>query len=333
VAVTMDDVAARAGVSRAAVSLALQDSPKVSPARRAHIRQVAAELGYRPNSNASRLAKAKTGTIGVVLSDLHNALYAEMVDGLAAGLGDGPEHLLFATGFRDAGRERAAIESFLSYRVDGMALLGSGLPPEEIQRLAGETPTVVVGRRIDAVDCVSVDDATGAALATEHLIGLGHRRIAHVDGGSGAGSELRRDEFLATMRRHRLARQAVVAAGDYTEDGGRTAALALLRGRRPPTAIFAANDQSGLGVLAAARARSVVVPSELSVIGFDNTEISRSDLVSLSTIDYPRSAMGRQALQLLRHRIAETGREPSTTILVPELLARATTAPAAESQG
>ena len=321
----MDDVAARAGVSRAAVSLALQDSPKVSPARRAQIRQVAAELGYRPNSNASRLAKSRTGTIGVVLADLHNTLFAEMVDGLAAGLGDGPEQLLFATGFRDVRRERAAVESFLSHRVDGVVLLGSGLPIEEIQRLAQETPTIVVGRRVVGVDCVSVDDAAGAALATEHLLELGHRRIAHVDGGTGAGAALRSAEFLATMRRHGLGRQAVVSAGDYTEGGGRSAALALLGGRRPPTAIFAANDQSGLGVLAAAHRLRVAVPSALSVIGFDNAEISRSGLICLSTIDYPRSAMGQQALERLRQRIAEPGREPSTTVLAPQLLPRRTT--------
>jgi DNA-binding LacI/PurR family transcriptional regulator len=104
VAVTMDDVAARAGVSRAAVSLALRNSPKVSAARREQILQVAAELGYRPNINASRLARARTGTIGVVFSDLHNALYAEMLDGLAGALGDGPEQLLLASGFHDPDR-------------------------------------------------------------------------------------------------------------------------------------------------------------------------------------------------------------------------------------
>ena len=139
-AVTMDDVAARAGVSRAAVSLALRNSPKVSAARRAQILQVAAELGYRPNINASRLARARTGTIGVVFSDLHNALYAEMLDGLAAALRDGPEQLLLASGFHDPDRERAAVEAFLSHRVDGLALLGSQLPPPDIQQLALETP-------------------------------------------------------------------------------------------------------------------------------------------------------------------------------------------------
>ena len=194
--VTMDDVAARAGVSRAAVSMALRNSPKVSAARREQILQVAAELGYRPNINASRLARTRTGTIGVVFSDLHNALYAEMLDGLDAALRGEPEQLLLASGFHDPDRERAAVEAFLAHRVDGLALLGSQLSASEIQQLASEVPTVIAGRRVEGVDWVTVDDAISAALATEHLIALGHRRIAHIDGGHGAGAALRREQFL-----------------------------------------------------------------------------------------------------------------------------------------
>jgi len=110
VAVTMDDVAARAGVSRAAVSFALRNSPKVSASQRAHIAQVAAELGYRPNVNASRLASSSTGTIGVVFSDLHNLLYADALDGFAGALADSAEQMLLASGFHDPTRERAAVE-------------------------------------------------------------------------------------------------------------------------------------------------------------------------------------------------------------------------------
>ena len=330
-AVTMDDVAARAGVSRAAVSLALRNSPKVSAARREQILQVAAELGYRPNSNASRLARARTGTIGVVFSDLHNALYAEMLDGLAWALRDGPEQLLLASGFHDPDRERAAVEGFLSHRVDGLALLGSQLPTWEIQQLASEIPTVIAGRRVDGVDWVTVDDAAGAALATEHLITLGHRRIAHIDGGTGAGAVLRREQFQTTMRTHHLARQAIIANGDYTERTGHAAALKLITARRPPSAIFAANDSSALGVLAAARSVGLVVPTSISVIGFDNTTIAQSEFIGLSTIDYPRQEMGEQVLTLLKDRITDPSRPSSKVTLAPELIPRMTTAPYPDS--
>jgi DNA-binding LacI/PurR family transcriptional regulator len=327
VAVTMDDVAARVGVSRAAVSMALRNSPKVSAARRAQILQVAAELGYRPNVNASRLARTRTGTIGVVFSDLHNPLYAEMLDGLASALQGEPEQLLLASGFHDPDRERAAVEGFLAHRVDGLALLGSQLPAPEIQQLASEVPTVIAGRRLDGVDWVAVDDAAGSALATEHLIALGHRCIAHIDGGSGAGAALRREQFLTTMRAHRLARQAVVATGDYTERTGHAAALELITARRRPSAIFAANDFSALGVLSAARSLELAVPASLSVIGFDNTTIAQSEFVGLSTIDYPRWEMGEQTLALLRDRIADPSRSPREETLAPKLVTRITTAP------
>lgn len=326
-AVTMDDVAARAGVSRAAVSMALRNSPKVSAARRAQILQVVAELGYRPNINASRLARTRTGTIGVVFSDLHNALYAEMLDGLASALRGELEQLLLASGFHDPDRERAAIEGFLSHRVDGLALLGSQLPAAEIQQLASEIPTVIAGRRLDGVDGVTVDDAAGSALATEHLIALGHQRIAHIDGGAGAGAALRREQFLTTMREHRLSRRAVVASGDYTERRGHAAALELLTARRPPSAIFAANDSSALGVLSAARSLGLTLPASLSVIGFDNTTIAQSEFVGLSTIDYARPEMGEQILTLLRDRIADPSRSARAATLTPRLVARTTTTP------
>lgn len=322
---TMDDVAARAGVSRASVSLALRHSPKISPARRAEIQRVAAELGYRPNANASRLARTKTGTIGVVLSDLHNSLFAEMVDGLAAALEGEPEQLLIASGFHDKVRERAAVESFLSLRVDGLALMGSQLPAEEIQRVAQEIPTVIAGRKVEGVDSVSVDDVAGASLATEHLIALGHRRIAHIDGGEGAGAQLRRGAFLDTMARHGLATQASVMGGDYTERGGRTVTLSLLANRQPPTAIFAANDLSALGALSAARSLGIQVPSGLSIIGFDNTKISQSYFVSLSTIDYPRFEMGQRALEQLRMCILKKDKDPVNITLAPDLVERDTT--------
>lgn len=325
---TMDDVAAHAGVSRAAVSLALRNSPKISAARRAQILEVVAELGYRPNVNASRLARTSTGTIGVVFADLHNSLYAEMLDGLAPATQSGPEQLLLASAFHDADRERAAINAFLSLRVEGLALLGSHLPPEEIQQLSRDTPTVVAGRRVQDVDWVTVDDAAGATTATEHLIALGHRCIAHIDGGSGGGASLRREHFLSTMRRHGLTKKATVLAGDYTERGGYTAALGLLTRRKPPTAIFAANDLSALGVMSAARSLDLAVPADLSVIGFDNTALSHLDFVALSTIDYPRHELGARSLDLLRARIAEPQRAHQEITLEPQLVARLTTAPA-----
>src|SRR5439155_17593191 len=204
VAVTLEDVAARAGVSRALVSLALRNSPKVAEGSRQRVLAAAAELGYRPNLHARRLASTRSDTFGILLSDLHNPLFAEILDGLDTSTRGGPEQLLLASGFRDPERERAAVDSFLAHRVDGIVLIGCQLPAAEIQGLARSTPTIAAGRHVRGVDSVFIDDALGTRLATEHLISIGHQRIAHVDGGKGAGSATRRRSYADTMRAHNL---------------------------------------------------------------------------------------------------------------------------------
>ena len=133
------------------------------------------------------------------------------------------------------------------------------------------------------------------------------------------------------MREHHLVRQAIVVTGDYTERTGHAAALELLTARRPPSAIFAANDSSALGVLSAARSLGLIVPTSISVIGFDNTTIAQSEFVGLSTIDYPRQEMGEQVLALLKDRITDPSRPSREVTLAPELVPRMTTAPYPDS--
>lgn len=324
--VTLDDVAARAGTSRALVSMALRGSPRVAQRSRERVLAVATELGYRPNLHARRLTSTRTGTIGVLISDLHNPLFAEILDGFAKGMAGVPEELLLASGFRDTKKEAAAIESFLAHRVDAIVLVGAQVPSSEIQGLARSVPTVVVGRRIRGVDSVVIDDRLGVRLATEHLITLNHQRIAHVDGGKGAGSAARRRAYTDTMRAHGLGKHIQICPGEYIEEAGRAAFGRLWRQSRP-TAIFAANDLSALGVLSGARSAGVDVPTELSVAGFDNTTLARSGFVSLTTIDYPHTQLGEIVAELLKARLADNSAKPRVTVLTPTLVPRATTSP------
>ena len=135
------------------------------------------------------------------------------------------------------------------------------------------------------------------------------------------------------MRKHHLARQANIATGDYTERTGHAAALKLITARRPPSAIFAANDSSALGVLSAVRTIGLIVPTSISVIGFDNTTIAQSEFVGLSTIDYPRQEMGERVLALLKDRMTDPSRPSREVTLAPELIPRTTTAPYSDSLG
>ena len=249
----MEDVARDAGVSRALVSLVMRAQPNVSEERRARVLEAANQLGYRPNAMARSLASRRTKTVGVVLDDLRNPFFAEIAGGveelrLRAGL-----PVLLGAGGRQARRERAALATLLEYRVDGVILVSPRMRTADIAAAAAEVPVVMVGRQVRGVDAdlVIIDENLGTQLVLDHLIGLGHERIAHVDGGKGAGGPQRKSAFLRWMRAHRLGARARVIPGDFTEEAGAAAARALLAEPELPTAIFAANDMVAAGLSAA----------------------------------------------------------------------------------
>ena len=177
-------------------------------------------------------------------------------------------------------------------------LLGIAPTSETLIEATSYTPTVVVGERdieLDGVDIVVDDDQLGARLAIDHLVDLGHKRIAHIEGPRSSRCE----GYLVAMRRHALAPYIMVEAAESTEEDGRQAALALLSREPRPTAIFAANDVVALGVLSAAAELGLKVPDDLSVVGYDNTHLAAIRHISLTSVDQPRRAMGRVAAERL----------------------------------
>jgi DNA-binding LacI/PurR family transcriptional regulator len=323
----MEDVAREAGVSRALVSLVMRDQPNVSAERRRRVLEVAGRLGYRPNAMARSLASRRTRTVGVVLDDLRNPFFAEIAGGveeLASELG---YQLLLGAGGRLARRERAALATLLEYRVDGVILVSPRMPASELAAAAAETPVVVVGRQVRGADadCVLIDEQHGTGLVLDHLVALGHQRIAHVDAGRGAGGPQRRSAYLRGMKARRLAAYARVIRGDFTEEAGTGAARELLAEPDLPTAVFAANDMVAAGLLGEFDRAGVTVPDDVSIVGYDNISIAHLAHVSLTTVDQPRTEMGRMALELLLERIER--RRPSVVRLVePTLVLRSTTA-------
>ncbi|MBA3399853.1 MAG: LacI family DNA-binding transcriptional regulator [Acidimicrobiia bacterium] len=326
---TMEDVARRAGVSRSLVSLVMRASPHVSDERRARVLDAAAALGYSPNAMARGLASRRSGVVAVLINDLHNPFFAETFDGLAAEAESRGFSLLLGAGRPTRGAEQAALASFLEYRPDGIVLLSPRLPSAAIGVAARRAPVVVVGRHVRAagVDSVMTDEREGARLVVDHLAGLGHRRIVHVDGGRGAGAGPRREGYRRAMSRAGLDRFAAVVPGDFTEQAGADAVGALMAMRRLPTSVFAANDLVAVGAIDALERAGHDVPGRVSVVGYDNTFFTRLGHISLTTVDQPREAMGRRAFELLAERMDRRDAAPHLVLTEPRLVQRATTTP------
>lgn len=324
----MEDVAARAGVSRALVSLVMRGSPKVSEQRRSAVLRAAEELGYSPHAMARSLASATSTVLGAMVSDLHNAFFAEVVEGLDATVTAAGFDLILNTGGRSPSRERRAVESLLSFRPAGIALLGPVVPASTIASAAAQAATVLVSRssRLSTVDTVNDDGEVGSGLAVDHLVQLGHRRIAHLDGGGGSQSALRRKGYVAAMRRNGL--EPLVIASEYTDTAGAKAIRALLDRAEPiPTAIVAANDFNAVGAISALEETGLRVPTDVSVVGYDNTSLATLRHIALTTVDQPRHELGRLAGEALLERVRGHRSDAVHRLLHPSLVVRATTAP------
>ncbi|WP_432482088.1 LacI family DNA-binding transcriptional regulator [Kineococcus esterisolvens] len=321
---TIRSVAERAGVSKSLVSLVLQGSPRVGDARRRAVLAAVQELGYRPDPAARSLAERRTRTVGVLLDDLRNPWFVDLLEGLRP--------VLRAAGLRpvlgDTGAEPEAARTFTQLRVDGLVVVGTREDPgavAQVAEAAAAVPTVLAGTR-DAVhaDVVADDGRAGVRLVVEHLLALGHRRLAHV-AGAGAVGRVRRAAFEEAAAAAGVS--ATVVEADMTEDGGHRAGLRLLSGPHRPTAVLAANDVSALGLLAAAGDLGLRVPRDLSVAGYDDTSLAALRSVSLTSVDNRSHDVGRRAGELLLARIADPAAPPRTELLAPRLAQRRTTAP------
>lgn len=322
---TLHDVAARAGVSKSLVSLALQGSPKVAPASREAILAAADELGYRPNRTASSLVRQRTHTIGVHILDLHNPVFAEILDGVQEGVRSHDYSTLLVTGNADPATERTEITRLLESRVEGLVLIAHRLSDEDLAAIAREVPTVVVTWRTDGIaglDSVAGDDLAGARLAVEHLVELGHARIVHVSGGDNRIARERRAGYERAMADHGL--ESLVVEAAFSEQGGYAGAGTAVDAGA--TALVVANDLAAIGALAALRARGLSVPGDVAVVGYDGMRLL--DSLDLTTVAQPLADMGRMAAELLMDRIGNPDRPSTHRLVDTRLVVRGSSGPA-----
>lgn len=319
----MEDVAKLAGVSRALVSLVMRSAPNVSDHRRNAVLAAAEQLGYRPNAAARSLAQQRSNTFGVVLDDLHNTFFADLVDGIHEIAEKHGYRLQLNTAWRQKADERQAIESFLEYRVDGIIVLGTRTAADILRQTSALVPVVSLGAACDGVDSVITDDELGSQMVVDHLVDLGHTDIVHIDGGDGGGAQTRREGFERAMRAHGLVPRIV--DGDYSEGSGADAVDVLLAQRSLPTAIFAANDLMAVAAMDRLRQAELRIPEDVSLVGYDNTSLAALRHISLTTINQPQVEMGRYAAQCLVERLEEGRRASVGHVVSPDLVVRSTT--------
>lgn len=320
---TLEDVGARAGVSRALVSIVMRGAPGASAETRKRVLRVASEMGYRPDARARLLASRAAPAIGVVFSQ-HGLFHLELLDGLyTAAERAGADVILSAvTTNRD---ELRAVGTLLDFRCDAVIVLG---PEQSTPVLAGRLPVVVVGWQVDdpSVDVVRSSDDQGGSQAVDHLVNLGHRAIVHVDGGPGAVTEARRASYRTAMHRHGLGSDIRVIAGDgYSLEDGVSAAHRLQQRQGFPTGIVAFNDDLAAGLLQTLRHRGVRVPEDVSIVGWNDSSLSRLPHLDLTTVKQDQHELARLAVA---RSVARVRGEPVTDrdVVVPtQLVVRSST--------
>jgi DNA-binding LacI/PurR family transcriptional regulator len=322
----MEDVASAAGVSVSTVSRVVRDKGEVSPETRAKIEDVIAKLGFRPSFLARALVAGATRTIALLVSDLDDPFYPRLAKAI------GQEALNHGLGVVVCNTDDQTAESVdfverLHDRVDGVIHASVGLDENEVLAALGASHRIVFTNRRPAsvvVSYVVSDNRAGSIALTNHLIGLGHRRIGFISGPEWASnSQDRLAGFAAAMTAAQL--QPIHSEGAFGVDSGARAVQRWIMDGNLPSAIIGANDMIALEAWAALRESNVAVPGDIAIAGFDDTPIARSPLIAMTSVAQPIEEMARRAVRLLVDQLAGSSQAPVQVVLEPTLIARAST--------
>ncbi|MBQ0851262.1 LacI family DNA-binding transcriptional regulator [Streptomyces sp. BH-SS-21] len=336
--VTITDVARHAGVSTAAVSKVMRNAYGVSAAMQEKVRAAMAELDYRPHA-AARGMRGRTYTIGILLDNIRNTFFADILDGVRDELRDSEYTVLIGAAGFDAEAQAKTVQSMVDRQMDGLVLIAPGVQRSEVLSTAQSTPTVVIGHHdaSDLHDSVVDADGSGAGLVVDHLVSLGHRNIALVSSPGTRSSRWARtpeivlsNGYAEAMGRSRLAEHTRICRTSYSDEGGYKAGMSLLTAGDRPTAIMTGADVAALGVWRAAHELGLRVPQDVSLVGYNNTAIADLATVQLTSVDQAGHNMGATAARLLIERVEGRRDHAVQTTMTPRLVVRgSTSAPSA----
>lgn len=303
---TLKDVAALAGVDASLVSRVVSGDSALSipDSTRKRVLDAVAEVGYRPSAAARSLRTQRLSTLGLIIPDLTNPVYAPIVAGAQEAASSAGYALLLASDTEGPAREaaRALARMLAEDRVDGL-LVASGTPNSDLLGLLGEIgkPSVLVNRAITGIPSVTVDDETGARMATQHLLDHGHQHLLHLAGPRGLDTtDRRRTGFSSAVRGSQGAHaEATVHAKSWGAEDGYSAGLELLAKRGNATAIFVANVTLAIGLYRAAHESGVVIPRDLSVVALHDYDLAAMLVPSLTTVAMPLHELGGAAVRQL----------------------------------
>lgn len=326
--VTIKDVANKAQVSPATVSRVMNDQPHVAEHIRERVLQAIRDLNYRPNRTAQRLRSAESHLVGVILSDIKNPFYTLVLGGVENILSEKGFSVLICNSHMDQGRENDFIKLMLAEGVAGLIVAPTKETSDNLaEAVKNGLPLVVIDRRMTRpkTDVVLADNQNGARLAIQHLLELGHRRIAIVNGPQHLTSGRERyTGFREAMEDAGVSvDDRLVRFGDYQLESGYALTHDLLTQPPLPSALFIANNLMTIGALNAIHELGVTIPGDIAVIGFDDLPWAASLNPPLTTVGQPAFDIGVHAAELLLNRMEFPGRPARTIVLGTELLVRA----------
>lgn len=327
---TIKDVAKEANVSVATVSRVINKSPKASPASVELVTQAMKKLGYRPNANARALVRRNSNTLGVLVADVSDPFFGAMVKAIDKVAREQGKQVLIGNGYHNAEDERNALELLINSRCEAIIVHAKGLSDQELIAYAKEVPGIIfINRHIPVITsrCVALDNFKGAYLATEFLISQGHKNIACIASSKDIEDTKNRvNGFLAALEDHNLVfNPEHIVFGAPDSIGGEKAMQELLEKSVNISAIFTYNDNMAAGALAILAQQNILVPEQISIIGFDDVIIARLLRPSLTTVKYPIEEMAEYAARLSLSQANEDNLDENSSYFSPKLVQRAST--------